>query len=151
MALTLDDNQTAQLIQALGLPADTTDIDTILSTVADMAKTDGGDVVAAAKRAGLATIDPESLVQLQAAAQHGREIAAAAAKQRVEDAVESAIHAGKIPVARRAHWVTLITNDKAMADVLASMPDDLIPMNEMGHGRGGEESGELAERADWFR
>jgi hypothetical protein len=30
------------------------------------------------------------------------------------------------------------------------MPDDIIPMTEIGHSLG-HEGGELAERADWFR
>lgn len=150
MALTFDDTQSAQLLQLIGLPEDTTDLDTIHAAVADMAKADGGDAVAAAKRAGLATIDPDSLVQLRADAQRGRDLAAAAAKHEVEQTVESAIKAGKIPVARRGHWITLITNDKGMGEVLASMPDDLIPMNEIGHNHPGEDEG-LAERADWFR
>src|ERR1700744_3702436 len=150
MALTFDDDQAAQLLQLLGLPDDTTDLDLILATVADMAKADGGDAVAAAKRAGLATIDPDSLVQLRADAQRGRDLAAAAAKAEVEEIVTKAIKAGKIPVSRRGHWVTLITNDHGLADVLAAMPDDIIPMTEMGHSLGSE-SDELAERADWFR
>ncbi len=150
MALTFDDDPAAQLLQVLGLPDDTTDPDLILATVTDMAKADGGDAVAAAKRAGLATIDPDSLVQLRADAQRGRDLTIAAAKAEVEEIVTKAIQAGKIPVARRGHWTNLITNDKALADVLAAMPDDLIPMTEMGHSLVAE-SDELAERSDWFR
>ncbi|MEC4763365.1 hypothetical protein VT930_09635 [Mycobacterium sherrisii] len=150
MALTFNDDQATQLLQFLGLPDDTTDLDLILSTIADMAKADGGDPVAAAKRAGLATIDPDSLLQLRADAQKGRDLAAAAAKHEVEQKVEAAIHAGKIPPSRRKHWVQLISSDAGMAEVLASMPDNLIPMNEIGHSLGGDNN-QLAERADWFR
>ncbi|SOX53700.1 hypothetical protein MAAFP003_2374 [Mycobacterium ahvazicum] len=150
MPLTFDDTQSAQLLQAIGLPEDTTDLDLVQAAVADMAKASGGDPVAAAKRAGLATIDPESLVQLRADAQRGRDIAAAAAQHEIEEKVEKAIHAGKIPVSRRKHWVQLIGADKGMADVLASMPDNLIPMEEIGHGVGVMEGDQLAERADWF-
>lgn len=58
MALTFDDDQATALLEAIGLSADTTDLVTIQATVEDMAKSSGGDAVAAAKRAGLATIDP---------------------------------------------------------------------------------------------
>jgi hypothetical protein len=56
MALTFDDDQAAALLMALGLPDDTTDLDTILATVTDAVgdQTDPkpSAVAAAAKRAG---------------------------------------------------------------------------------------------------
>lgn len=60
MALTFNDEQAAALIEALGLAADTTEVDLILATVADLAAQAAGmnpekpsTVAAAARKAGL--------------------------------------------------------------------------------------------------
>ena len=81
MALTFDDDQAAALLELLGLPTHTTDIDTILATVKDAATpTDGkpSDVAAAAKRAGLEVVDEDTIAALRRDAAEGRQIKAAA-------------------------------------------------------------------------
>lgn len=150
-AIAFDEEQGTKLLELLGLPADTdpADIAAILAVIEDLAKVDAGDPIAAAKKAGLATIDPESLTHLQAEAQKGRDLIAASARRVVEDKVTAAIKAGKIPPHRKSHWVTLVSNDGALGEVLASMPANVIPVDPIGHGQDGDDN--LTEEAAWFR
>jgi hypothetical protein len=158
MALTFDDTQAPALLGMLGLPADTTDVDTILATIKDLAtdeQTEGdmtkpSAVAAAAKRAGLEVVDASTLQLLQRDAAEGRTLKASVERQRIEVAVDDAISKGKITAARRKHWVSLIGADPGMADVLAGVPNETaVPMTEIGHGVDNE-SGELAQTAEWF-
>lgn len=155
MALTFDDDQAGKLLELLGLPGDTMDVDTILATVEDAVKQAGeqkpSDVAASAKRLGLEVLDNDTIEALRRDAAEGRQIKAAAEAQRIAAAVGTAISKGKITVARREHWVKLITHDPAMADVLASVPDETaVPLTEIGHGVDSE--GPQGADADaWFR
>lgn len=158
MALTFDDDQAAALVDALGLPDDTTDVQLVLDTATDLAAQvaagvdpeKASTVAAAAKRAGLEVVDTETLATLRHDAQEGRKIAAAAAQQKVEASVDDAIAKGKITPARRKHWLTLIAADPGMAEVLASVPNETaVPLTEIGHSV--EASAEdLAEAGRWF-
>lgn len=135
--------QAAQLLDLLGLPADTTDPDLIVATVADLiaqAETaqKPSEVAAAAKRQGFDLVDLDTLAALRHDAAEGRTMKAAAERQKVEDTVTRAIAAGKIGPGRQRHWVDLITADPAMADVLASVPDNTMPLVEIGHGIDGD-------------
>jgi hypothetical protein len=155
MTLTFDDEQTTALLEALGLPADTDDVQLILDTVADLAAQVAGmtpeapsSVAAAAKRHGMEVIDTATADALRADAAAGRRIAAAAAKAKVEAAVDDAIGKGKITPARRKHWVELITADPGMADVLASVPNETaVPMTELGHSTDVDDQ---ADKPAWF-
>jgi hypothetical protein len=141
MALTFTDPQAATLLDTLGLPPDTTDADLIVATVADLADQAAGmnpaqpsTVAAAARKAGLEVVDAGTLAALKHDAAEGRRIAAAEAQQRIEAAVDDAIGKGKITPARRKHWVTLISADSGMADVLAAVPNETaVPISEVGH------------------
>lgn len=154
MALTFDDKQAAALLELLGLPAETTDIDTILDTVKDaISPTDGkpSEVAAAAKRAGLEVIDNDTLTALRTEAAEGRQIKAAAARQQIEASVGDAIEKGKITPGRRKHWIDLITADPGMADVLAGVPNETaVPMTEIGHGVGSDGAPGQPDRDQWF-
>jgi hypothetical protein len=46
--------------------------------------------------------------------------------------------------------VSLIQADPGVADVLASVPDNTVPITEIGHGVGALD-GDLAQTAEWFR
>ena len=161
MALTFTDDQTSQLFELLGLPADTdpADADAILAVIDDLAKqaANTGDskdtkpsaVAAAAKRIGMEVIDSDSLAALRTEAAEGRQVKAAAAKAKIDGQVNDAIRAGKITPARRDHWVTLISADPGMADVLASVPDETaVPRTEIGHSA---DTADLTDAATWFR
>lgn len=154
MALTFDDTQSAALLKLLGLPADTTDVATILATVTDALATmdpaKPSQVAAAAKRNGLVVVDNDTLAALRRDAAEGRTIKAAAERKRVDDIVGDAIAKGKIVVARRKHWVSLIEADPGMAEVLASVPDETaVPLTEIGHGVDGE-NGATPDAGAWF-
>lgn len=148
--------QSRRLRELLGLPLDTTDAELILDTIEDLIKqveeaaerTKPSDVAAAAKRQGLEVIDADTLAALRRDAAEGRQIKAAAQRQQIEATVAEAITKGKITASRRKHWIDLITADPAMADVLASVPDETaVPLSEIGHGLGDEEN---HPRTDWF-
>jgi hypothetical protein len=145
--------QIAALLGALGLPDDTDDPQLVVDTAIDLAAQLGdpakpSTIAASAKRAGLEVIDADTAAALRADAAEGRKIAAAAAKAKVEAAVDDAVGKGKITPARRKHWVTLIEADPGMADVLAAVPNETaVPMSEVGHAAdtaNGDDSGE------WF-
>src|SRR5215207_8083436 len=108
MSLTFDDTQAAALLEALGLPADTTDVDLVVATATDLAAqaADTGmskpsTVAAAARKAGLEVVDTQTLTALRHDAQQGRAMAAAAKAQKIEAAVEDAISKGKITGPRK--------------------------------------------------
>ena len=154
MAITFTDDQAAAVLDALGLPGDTTDPQLVAATAADMAAQVAASgpskpsaIAAAAKAPGLEVIDADTAAALRHDAAQGRKLAAAAARITVEAAVDDAITKGKITAARRKHWVTLIEADPEMADVLASTPNELaVPMTEVGH------SADIAEAntPTWF-
>lgn len=153
MALTFDDTQAAAQLAALGLPADTTDVDLVLATLSDLAaqaaEQKPSDVAAAARAAGLEVMDADTLTALRRDATEGRQLKAAAARQKVEDTVNAAVGKGKITPARRKHWVSLITADPDMADVLASVPDETaVPLTEVGHGLGADDVD--VNQREWF-
>jgi hypothetical protein len=156
MALTFDDTQAAALLEALGLPPETTDIDLILATAADLAAQAAGmnpekpsTVAAAARKAGLETIDAASLAALKHDAQEGRAMAAAAKQQKIEAAVDEALRLGKIARSRRKHWIMLCTNDEGMLAELAAVPNETaVPLTEIGHST--EPADEHADTGRWF-
>jgi hypothetical protein len=157
MALTFTDDQAAALLDMLGLPADTTDVDTVLATIQDCATDEQSEgdmakpsaVAAAAKRIGFEVIEAASLESLRRGATEGRQLKAAVERQDIETTVDEAIRKGKIAASRRKHWVSLIGADPGMAEVLASVPDETaMPMTEIGHGVANKEG--LAETAEWF-
>jgi Mu-like prophage I protein len=139
MTLTFDDSQTATLLEALGLSPDADEPDVIMATVADLAAQAAGitadkpsTIAAAAKKAGLEVIDTDTADALRRDAAEGRKIAAAAARAKVEAAVDDAINDGKITPSRRKHWVSLIEADPGMAEVLAAMPNETaVPLTEL--------------------
>jgi hypothetical protein len=155
MALTFDDTQAAALLESLGLPPETTDIDLILATVADLA------AQAAAMnpesrppwpqrpaRPASRSIDTQTLAALRTDAAEARQLAAAAKQQKIEAAVDEALRLGKIPPSRRKHWITLCTNDEDMLAELAAVPNETaVPMTELGHSVDVDEN---ADKPAWF-
>jgi len=156
MALTFTDDQHARLFELLGLPPETdpADIEAILAVLDDLAAQANAssgkpsDIAAAAKRHGLEAVDAATMTALRADAAEGRRMVAAAAKAKVESAVDDAIRHGKITPGRRKHWVDLITADAGMADVLASVPNETaVPMSEAGHAT---ETSDIDQMPGWF-
>jgi len=156
MALTFDDDQPAVLLDALGLPADTTDVQLILDTVTDLAAQAAGinpekpsTIAAAARKAGLEVVDTDTLAALRHDAQEGRKIAAAAKAQKIEAAGDEAARRGAIAPSRRKHWIMLCTNDEGMLAELAAVPNETaVPMTEIGHSV--EAADHDADKPAWF-
>ena len=158
MALTFDDTQAAVLLASLGLPENTDDLALVIDTVKDVTRdpmlpvpndATASQVAAAAKKHGLELLDADTLAALQRDAQEGRRAVAAAAKAKVEAAVDDAVNRGKITAARKRHWVELITHDSAMAEVLAGIADETaVPLSEVGHSS--DTSRYNVEAGQWF-
>mgnify|MGYP000866181722 FL=1 len=82
---------------------------------------------------GTALVDKTLLDQLRADAAAGREAATALAASRREDMISSAIKAGRIAPSSRAAWMALAERDEdAARDLLAAMPENTIPVAEIG-------------------
>lgn len=163
--IAFDAEQTDQLLTLLGLPIDdpTIDAEAILATLTDLASAEGagGDdtkpssVAAAASKLGLTLLDADSVAKMRADAEEGRQIKAAAARADIEAKVDTAINRGAITPARRDHWLTLLSADPAMADVLAATADSTaVPITERGYNlttQDGTNPGSLTDAAEWFR
>jgi hypothetical protein len=147
--------QIAPLLTALGLPDGTDDPQLIVDTAVDLAAqveafdpAKPSSVAAAAKRNGMELIDIATADALRRDAAEGRRIAAAAAKAKVEAAVEDAINTGRITPSSKQHWLTLCTNDDAMLERLASIaPGTAVALSEIGHAA---DNTDLVEPANWF-
>lgn len=148
--------QLTALLEALGLPADTADAQLVVDTTVDLAAqvqaidpAKPSTVAAAAARNGMEVLDKDTAAALRRDAATGRQLAAAAAQQKVEASVDKAIDRGAIPLSRRKHWVGVITADPGMEQVLAATPDGLaVPLSEIGHSA--DKADDLAEPAKWF-
>lgn len=160
MALTLNDEQEADLLKLLGLPEAApgeSDVELVIDTITDLAHqvealdpAKPSTVAAAAARNGMEVLDKDTAAALRRDAAEGRRVAAAAAKANVEASVDDAVTKGKITPARRKHWVSLIEADPAMADVLAAVPNETaVPMSEVGHSADNG-TGDLDKPAAWF-
>ncbi|MDV3136746.1 phage protease [Mycobacterium sp. 29Ha] len=159
MALTLNDEQEADLLKLLGLPEAApgeSDVELVIDTIVDLAAqvetldpAKPSTVAAAAKRNGMEVIDTATADALRRDAAEGRRVAAAAARAKVEAAVEDAINTGRITPARKKHWLTLCTNDEAMIQHLASIaPGTAVPLAEVGHSA--DNTADLDKPAAWF-
>jgi hypothetical protein len=148
--------QITALLETLGLPADATDSELAVATAADLAaQVEGIDpakpstVAAAARKHGMDLIDHDTHEALKRDAAAGRQIAASAARAKVEAAVDDAVTKGRITPARRTHWVTLIEADPGMADVLAAVPNETaVPLREVGHCA--DKGAQDTETGQWF-
>lgn len=133
--------QIAALLEALGLPPDTTDAQLVVDTAVDLAAqvesldpAKPSSVAAAAARNGMEVLDNQTVAALRRDAENGRQLAAAATRQRIEAAVDKAIDRGAVALSRRSAWVDMITADPVMEQKLAATPDGLVVgLTETGH------------------
>lgn len=100
---------------------------------------------------GTVRVDAGQWAAMQQAAQQG---AAAHARQQTEDRqrlVDAAVADGRIPPARRDHWLTQLAADPGAATTLASLSPGLVPVAEAGHGSNPHAGpGAVAEDLSWF-
>ncbi|MBZ4509121.1 Clp protease ClpP [Mycobacterium avium subsp. hominissuis] len=89
-----------------------------------------------APAAGTVTLDQATYEQLMAAARAGAQAHSTLQAQADARVVEAAIDAGKIPLARKDHYLELMKADRAdTTDLLTNrlQPGAAVPLTEMGH------------------
>ncbi len=158
MPVTLTDDQVAAIRSALGVADDadgaaiTAALTEALAAEEDSEEEGAGEgegdgepagaapALAASLPPGLVAIDATQLSALRAAAQRGDDARTAQERAERQALVATAIQDGRIPPARREHWLTQLEHDPGVAAVLASLAPGLVPVGDpIGHaGAGGD-------------
>ncbi|MES9514122.1 phage protease [Rhodococcus erythropolis] len=159
------DEQIKELREALDLPETATDqelFDALLekATAPDTSDpetdpaTDTGvaasisKLTEVAKANGLVLVEASGYEQTRTMAARGAQALDRQESADREKLVSEAIHAGKIPTARKSHWLKALEADpEGVAASLAALEPGLIPVSEVGHGVNA--SAETAELG-WF-
>ncbi|MGH3693244.1 MAG: head maturation protease, ClpP-related [Pseudonocardiaceae bacterium] len=139
-AVAFSDDQLSEMRQSLGL-ADDADETAILAALSDRLATppDPSLTPAPALPEGTVAIDSSTLASLQAAAQRGEDARTRQEQEDRERLVSAAIEDGRIPPARREHWLTQLEADPGAADTLAALAPGLIPVGApIGHAGGSD-------------
>lgn len=127
----------------LGIPAETElDEDGLLAAL-DEALTETADPPtpeAQAVPVGTVVIDASALDELRTQAAAGVRAAQDAARAHREQVVAAAVAAGKIPPARRDHWLGLLELDEGTEAVIDGMPSNVIPVAPIGYTGGVDEA-----------
>lgn len=112
-----------------------------------------GELVAASTLLpdGVVTIEASVLDDLRRNAIRGAEARTQQELETREKLVSAAIGDGRIPPARRDHWLSALVADPAgSGQALASLAPGLIPVSEVGHGKAAENTSEDAVMAALF-
>lgn len=143
--------QITRLLEALGLGADVTDAELVVVAVEELV-TAPPVAAASVAAAGGVVLDPASYDVLKADADRFHTLAKAAKVRDATAAVDAAIHAGKLPPARRQHWLDVLDADPAMAATLKQMPVVItLAGAELGHSDPGLNGpDDVTEPAGWF-
>lgn len=126
---------TAGLRERLGITEASVSDESILSALDEALaeQTDPAAQPAAQVPEGLTLIDTSQLASLQASAARIDTIERERASERREALVTAAVDDGRIPPARRDHWLAQLSADEeGMAPILAQLPS-VIPVTEIGH------------------
>jgi hypothetical protein len=136
------DDLKAGLAKRLGVSdADVSDetllaaLDETLDEQADPTETEAAPAPAsAALPEGLVAVDASVLAQLQQNAQRGAEARAEQDKERREGLIATALTTGRITTASADEWRSRLAKDESgFAAVLASLPENIVPVEEIGH------------------
>lgn len=127
------------LRERLGIPADAqVDDEGILAAV---------DTALAARQEsytppeGTVLMDASQLADLQAAAEEGRQARQQQVRAEREQLVDAAVNDGRIPPARRDHWLNLLEkDDEGGRQALASLAPGTIPLAPVGYTGGVDEA-----------
>lgn len=142
------DDMSAEVIKGLreriGIPAEATLNDNELLAALDEALAEQADsaapVASAAPAAGTVVLDEAAYQELQAQAAEG----SAARREQLAttraNLVEAAVNDGRIPPARREHWINTLEADPGMEATLAGMAKGLVPLEAAGYTGGVDES-----------
>lgn len=136
----LTDAQMDALRQKLGVTDADADGDTLLAAL-DEALAEG-DTEQAPQAAytppeGMELVDTEALAQMRADATAGRQARDEQVRAHRVQAVDAAVADGKIPPARRDHWVALLEADPGSEETLAALAP-VFNTTEQGHSAGPE-------------
>ena len=143
------DEQIKELREALDLP-DTATEQTLFDALLDKAtapdksedESESNTPVAAsisklsevAKANGLVLVEASGYEETRAMAERGAKALDRQENADREKLVSEAIHAGKIPTARKDHWLKALEADpEGVAASLAALAPGLIPVSEVGH------------------
>lgn len=127
------DAQLTNLRKKLGV-ADDADADTILAALDETLAQQATSTATTAPPAGTVLVDQATHEQLLADAAAGRAARNHQLADRRERLVDAALADGRIPAARRDHWIAALAADpEGNEAALAALTPGLIPVQELGH------------------
>jgi ATP-dependent protease ClpP protease subunit len=130
-AMSFDETQLTALRQKVGVREDA-DPDTILAAIDEALQERSSATVSLPP--GTTAIDEGTLAQLQADAAAGREARETQRQDHREQLASAAVADGRIPPARKQHWLSLLEADPEGTEAaLAALPKGLVPVAELGH------------------
>ncbi len=135
----LSDEQIVTLRQRLGVTDETATGDQILAAL-DEALTEQAGSTTRPVPEGMALVDAAALDELRTHAAAGQQARAEQLRERRERLVNEAVSDGRIPPARRAHWIAQLEADPGAETVLASMAKGLVPLAPVGSESAPEDS-----------
>lgn len=141
--------QLTSLRQKLGVQDDA-DADQILGALSEALEERAEPVTAATTPPGTVVVDEATLEALRADAASGAEARRQQEREHREALVDSAVRDGRIPPARRDHWVAMLAADAGAAETLASLAKGTIPTSEAGHDTFSDSDGSADIYADLY-
>lgn len=99
---------------------------------------------------GTVVLDEVQHTQLLADARDGREARAQQLAERRIALVQAAIDDGRVPPARRNHWLAYLENDPGGEEALAALKPGLVPLNEIGYASKDTPADPAAADDYWF-
>ena len=144
---TREESAMSDLIQGLrerlGLPADAQLDDAGLLNAVDAALAARPESFTPPE--GTVLLDATQLADLQAAAEEGRQARQQQVRAEREQLVTAAVQDGRIPPARKEHWVNLLeVDDEGGRQALASLTPGTIPLAPVGYTGGVDEASDEA-------
>jgi hypothetical protein len=144
----------AGLCERLGISDADVSEDAVLAAL-DEALTEQAETPAAPTAAlpdGVTAIEVDILTAMRSELDELRAIRTEQADANRAALVEAAIADGRIPPARREHWLTaLAADEEGMAPVLASLAPNTVPLVEIGHAADSDDADATAYPAHWKR
>lgn len=134
-AVAFSDEQLSTMRERLGIAADADEativaaLNEALDEQADPAPTPA-PTPPAGPPPGVVQVSQDVFDQMRADATAGREAANRQAREDRERVVDAAVADGRIPPARREHWIGAIAADAGMGEVLAGLQAGLVPVDQ---------------------
>lgn len=143
------DTLKAGLREQLGIADADTSEDGLLAAVAE-ALAEQASPPPAALPDGVVAVEAAVLDELRAGVGELRAVREAQASERRAELVDAAVNDGRIPPARRDHWVAaLAADEEGMAPVLAALAPNTVPLAEVGHSDTSADTDATAYPAHW--